>query len=319
MPQITWSTTRTALNSALGASSLPASAAARAVGSAVLAELDALGAAYDARWAVDGATLTAREATYTSLLSTWTSQLASLWADASGVVAYAEHKTYLGRVGLVPEPRALKTALGEMALTEHTDALPSPWADPSPPVVAALTLNGSGAVPVLRVEARDEGIAGNSVRVTVADASSARATECKITVTRGSATPAYAEVYDNLDLSTADARAPDAGESLLVRSFTLVGIGRPVNLSATALAGGAGNVRDAVTARIERLVTAARSGETVLTETDRRTLEALLDQVTTAWTTLPELVNPLAQVEAELEASLARATAQTALLAALYP
>lgn len=319
MPRLLYATPRSALSTALASGSLPLDGAARAVGSAVLAELDAVGAAYDAAWATYGATLTTRESAYTTALSSWVASFGALWADAADVAKYLEHRIYLARVGITLTPRVLSTPLGEEAITEHEDALPGPWANPEPAVTAARTLNASGAVPVLRIEALAEGIGGNATTVAVSAASSARDEECKIVLTRGTATGPYVETYDNVDLSAEGARAPDVSESLLVRSFTVVGVGRPVDLAAAHLTGGAGNVLDTMTARLERLVLAAQSGETALVETDRRTAEALNEKLNSIWSSLPVLDNPLQDSEDALQASIDRAEAHTALLTAVYP
>lgn len=319
MPRLLYATPRSALSSALASGSLPVDGAARAVGSAVLAELDAVGAAYDSAWALYGATLTTREATYTAALVAWVASFGALWEDATDVAKYLEHKVYLGRVGLTLTPRVLSTPLGEEAITEHEDELPDPWANPEPTVTASRTLNASGAVPVLRIEARAEGIGGNATTVAVSAASSGRAEECKITLTRGTATGPYVETYDDVDLSAAGSRGPDISESLLVRAFTVVGVGRPVDLAAAHLTGGAGNVLDTMTARLERLVVAAQSGETALTETDRRTAEALSEKLNSLWSSLPVLDNPLQEFEDALQASIDRAEAQTDLLVGVYP
>ncbi len=319
MPRVTYSAERSALVSALALPALPADAAARSVATSVLAELDAVGAAYDAAWADDGAILTARESTYASALAAWGALFSPEWEDATAVLKYLEHKIYAARVGVVLDPRVLSTPLGTLALTEHTDALPSPWADPATPVTATKTLNASGGVPVLRIEARPPGIGGNAVKVTVSAPSSGRATECKITVTRGTTSSPYVETFDGVDVATADGAAPDAGASLLIRSFTKVGFGRPVDAAISALTGGAGNVLDTMTARIERLVLAAQSGDTALTATDRRTAESLRQRLDSLWSSLPTLVNPLEEFEQQLRASIARAEEQTALLVAVYP
>lgn len=302
------------------------------MGEATLAELDAVGAAYDAAWSLYGDTLTSRESAWDDALDAWLSTgtgvtFSNAWSDALAVAKYAEHVLYLARAPIALTPRVVLAPTGErFALTEHSLSLPSTthsgWVNPLVATRASRTLLTGGSAPVLRVTARDDGLAGNAVRVAVQNASSGRATECAIVITRGTgATAPHTETYDNLDLTAAGVTLPDVSDSPLLLSIEHVGLGRPANLSASVLTGGAGLILEAMTRRLDTLVALARTEDSPLTVTDQRTLLGASSLLTGLWSAIPVLVSPPALQSAEdlLVAAKARAVSATALIASIYP
>lgn len=110
MPHIDWTTPPTPPTPLVAALALPALSVTAPACAASLAELDAVGAAYEVAWARYGTTLTTRKAAYTSALATWTTELAVLWTDATLVVKAMERIVYEGCNGLVLKPYVLPTA-----------------------------------------------------------------------------------------------------------------------------------------------------------------------------------------------------------------
>ncbi len=141
---------------------------------------------------------------------------------------------------------------------------------------------------------------------TVANASDGVATHFKLTLARGVSPNQYAEVYDNLDASSASPRLGSQTDSLLALPFEQVGLGRPVNSGPTALSGGTGGLYEAATDRASRLraLLGADDDVAVFTAEDVAVLDEASAQFEVAWGQRPTLRNVLEQREAALQAAM---------------
>lgn len=310
MTAVDWSTARTALDAALtpfAESSTPT--AGYTVGSGILAKLDAIGAAYDAAYASlgDGA------AEYATAITAWQAQVSAVWTQAVKACRWVERKQRVGQAGLVLVPQTIVNAAGTaLLLTEDAPSLPS-LPEPATLTRASLVLVTGGGDEVVRVEARTHGAPGSRVLLAIEDPSDGVATHFKLTVSQGSGVTRYAEVYDNLDASTATPLLGSQDESLLINTLTHVGLGRPANLAATPLEGGAGGAYDALIQRANDLtmLVGVDAALEVITAIDLAVLAEARAQLERAWSLAPARRNPVAQRESELLVAIAEAEAIT--------
>jgi hypothetical protein len=131
-------------------------------------------------------------------------------------------------------------------------------ADPpreTPAATAGIVLYTSSS-PALRLSSRLRGVAGNSVRVAVSNATTSG---FKLTLARGASGGTYERVerYDNID-ATSDGYAATvediARTSAFVDGIRVLAATRPDNLTTTNFTGGAGGAREDITARLARAI-----------------------------------------------------------------
>jgi len=310
MAAVDWSAPYAALVAALAPfASLPRTPIGFTVGDGIRAKLDAVGTAYDAAYTALGDGSTA----YTAAVAAWQEQVSEVWTQAVNACRWVERKQREGQVGRVLVPQAIVNAAGTpLLLTEYAPALPS-LPEPTATTRAALVLVTGGGDEVLRVEARDDGAPGSRVYLVVGSASDGNAAHFKLTAYTGDGPARYAEVFDNLDASTGTPSLGSQDESLLINSLVHVGLGRPVNASATVLEGGAGGAYEALVKRASDLgfLVGVDAALEVITAVDLAVLNEAVAQLERAWSLAPARRNPVAQREAELRVAIAEAEAIT--------
>jgi hypothetical protein len=310
-----WSTPYTNLDAALAALASYPSAPGVIVGTAALARLGAVGAAYDVDYAEALGRLGDWESDYTAAVGTWSTAVSPIWIRAVNVCRYLEQKQRLAQTGLVLVPQAITNAAGTpILLTEDAPALPS-LPEPTTLVRASRTLL-SGSTPILRVTALDDGTPGNLVSVAVSNATDGNAAHFKLTVSKGSGASKYSEVYDNLDASSSTPLLGSQSGSLLIETLAHAGLGRPDNLAATPLTGGLGGAYDALLRRIGDLreLQGIDADFAALTTVDIATLDEARAQLEGVWGTAPASRDPIAQRASELQTAIDDAEEITAFL-----
>lgn len=310
MAAVDWSTPYAALVAALAPlASSPTPPVGFTIGDGIRAKLDAVGTAYDAAYTALGDGSTA----YAAAITVWQGQVSSVWTQAVKACRWIERKQREGQTGRVLVPQSIVNAAGTaLLLTEYAPTLPS-LPEPVTTTRASLVLVTGGGDEVLRVEARDSGAPGSRVYLTVGSASDGNAARFKLTVHTGEGPARYEEVYDNLDASTGSPSLGSQDESLLINSLVHVGLGRPVDASATPLEGGTGGAYEALVKRASDLafLVGVDAALEVITAVDLAVLNEAVAQITRAWSLAPARRNPVAQREAELLVAIAEAEAVT--------
>lgn len=310
-----WSTPRTDLSDALAALSAYADAPGVIVGTAALARLDAVGAAYDADYEEALARYGDWETAYATEVSTWSATVSPIWTRTVKACRYLERKQRLAQTGLVLVPQAITNALGTpMLLTEDAPSLPS--LPESTTLTRASRTLLLGSTPILRVSALDDGAPGNLVEVVVSNATDGNASHFKLTVSKGSGAAKYSEVYDNLDTSSVTPLLGSQSGSLLIEALEHVGIGRPDNLGASSLSGGDGGAYDTLLRRIRdvRALQGIDADFAALTSVDISVLDEARAQLEGVWGTAPASRDPIAQRSSELQTAIDEAGEITAFL-----
>lgn len=238
MAALDWTTTRNAVNAAIGATT----EARQDVGAVILAKLDRLGPLYDqfyTQFSIDDLKL-ADELAHVKAVAAWHGPFQTSFGQADAAGRHYEGDEVTAQTGSVPNPYR-----GNAGGTAYplSPSISVPFGiDETPSTKAAITLAGpSGGA--LKLEARDAGTFGNTITAAVANATSGQPGEFNLTLARG----AYVELFENITPGTLD-----IGTSLLVGAATWLITERPNNVGATSLAGGTGQAYGAVKLRLER-------------------------------------------------------------------
>ena len=303
-PAIDWSATHTSLQNLLN--TVPSDDVRFRAGEAIRVKLFAVGTQYTTEHAALASLIAADDTSYATALSAWISAAKVHYQRADQVARYIELLRLTAQTGVAENPRLAIDGAGNTFRLSPDVYLPwpSPFEDSDAGTQAAKKLLASGT-PIVRVVARDLGLLGNSLRATVAAATSRAAHRFKLTIACGALT----ESRDELDAAGEAEQLGDWSDSLLVASVERVGVGRPDNVSSSAFIGGAGRLKLNLDERCARALTleAVTSTERLLLTEARR----VADEV---WSAKPSARNRLAQREVELDAALAEAAAMIAYL-----
>lgn len=253
-------------------------------------DLEVHGAAYDQERLRLGSQLSDAEGDYAARYAIWSGEATNYgsgWVETDRLVRYLEQLQLDALTGVQLDPKVFTAPDGTKTIL--VPEVPTPFTgDGDPLATASLALEQSSTA-VLRVTALERGTFGNAVKVQVASATSTRINQFNLVVSLG----AYTELYEDFDAT--DVRFKPSVQSLLIESPTLVSFGRPDNISATALAGGAGDARET----LERRVNAAMKFTTTLLA-DKGALNSVFQRAVDKFKRRPAPSSILAKFERDL-------------------